>query len=73
MTPIQMLIQKRDGLLQELQDLQKKYGADIYELNSAIQKLGGEHKSMQQIADEVETEFYDDLTPGSIKGTEDGI
>lgn len=74
MTPIQMLIQKRDSLLQELQDIQKKYGEEIDELNSAIYTLGGKKKSMQQIADENEmASLYDDEVPGSIKGTEDGI
>jgi hypothetical protein len=73
MNPVLLLIQERDKLLSELQGIEKQYGIKIDELNSAIYKLGGQKKAMYEIEAEAVAQVYDDETPGSIKGTEDGI
>lgn len=73
MNPVLLLIQERDKLLKELQDIQSQYGAKIDELNEAIYKLGGQKRDMYEIEAEAKTQIYDDETPDSIKGTEDGI
>lgn len=73
MNPILLLIKERDKLLAEIQVIQSQYGVKIDELNSAIYKLGGSKKSMQEIEVEANANQYDDETPDYIKGTEDGI
>lgn len=73
MNPVLLLIQERDKLLKELQDVQSQYGMKIDELNDAIYKLGGQKKAMYEIEAEATTQRYDDESPDYIRSTEDGI
>jgi hypothetical protein len=73
MNPVLLLIQERDKLLKELQDIERQYGIKIDDLNDAIYKLGGQKKAMYEIEAEAKSHVYDDELPDSIKGTEDGI
>ena len=73
MNPILLLIQERDKLLEELQNIEKQYGVKIDELNDAIYKLGGIKKAMYEIEAEALAKKYDDENPDYIRNTEDGI
>lgn len=73
MNPILILIQERDKLLSELENIQREYGGRIEELNTAIYKLGGTKKAMHEIEAEARATVYDDESPNHITGNEDGI
>lgn len=59
---VDILIEKRDKLLAELEDLNYKYGEEIKELNRAIVSLTG--KSIPEVQAEIR---YDDENPDYIR------
>lgn len=65
---IEVLIQKREQLMAELQEHQDRIGAEIKAINTAVVAISG------KTIPEIETEYrYQDENSDYIKGTEDGI